>query len=165
MTIHATALDEFRQDYRSAMARLGAAVNIVTTDGPAGKAGFAATAVCSVSDEPPTLLVCLNRRSSAHEAVTKNGVLCVNVVSADHTGLCGLFGGKTPIKERFAAASWSALETGAPALDDALASFDCRIVETMDGRSHDILLCEVSKVSQGDATQGLIYFQRAYHPV
>lgn len=53
-------------EYRNAMARLGAAVNIVTTDGVAGRAGFAATAVCSVSDNPPTLLVCLNRNASAY---------------------------------------------------------------------------------------------------
>ncbi len=50
-----------REHYRDAMARLGAAVSIVTTDGPAGRAGFTASAVCSVTDDPPTLLVCMNR--------------------------------------------------------------------------------------------------------
>ena len=50
-----------RQDFRDAMARLGAAVNIITTGGPAGRGGFTASAVCSVTDEPPTLLVCMNR--------------------------------------------------------------------------------------------------------
>jgi flavin reductase len=47
------------EDYRDAMACLGAAVSIVTTDGAAGRAGFSASAVCSVTDDPPTLLVCL----------------------------------------------------------------------------------------------------------
>lgn len=46
-----------KQDFRDAMARLGSAVNIITTDGPAGRAGFTASAVCSVTDTPPTLLV------------------------------------------------------------------------------------------------------------
>ncbi|WP_252405960.1 flavin reductase, partial [Escherichia coli] len=45
-------------DFRAGMARLGAAVNIITTDGPGGRAGFTASAVCSVTDTPPTLLVC-----------------------------------------------------------------------------------------------------------
>ena len=53
-----------RKEYRNAMARLGAAVNIVTTDGEGGRAGFTASAVCSVTDDPPTLLVCMNRGSS-----------------------------------------------------------------------------------------------------
>src|SRR5690606_16913277 len=50
-----------RQEFRDAMARLGAAVNIVTTDGPAGLSGMTVSAVCSVTDDPPMLLVCLNR--------------------------------------------------------------------------------------------------------
>ena len=49
--------------FREAMSRLGAAVHIVTTSGKAGRAGFTATAVASVSDSPPTVLVCLNRKS------------------------------------------------------------------------------------------------------
>ena len=50
-----------KQAYREAMARLGAAVNVITTDGPGGRAGFTASAVTSVTDTPPTLLVCANR--------------------------------------------------------------------------------------------------------
>ena len=50
-----------KASFRDAMAHVGAAVNIITTDGPAGRAGFTASAVCSVTDTPPTLLVCLNR--------------------------------------------------------------------------------------------------------
>src|SRR3954468_11240520 len=135
--------DERKQEYRDAMARLGAAVNIVTTDGPGGLAGFAATAVCSVTDDPPTLLVCLNRASSAYPAVTANQVLCVNTLSHSHEGLSRRFGGKTPVKERFEGASWSVLETGAPALDDALISLDCKVRTISDGGTHDILICEV----------------------
>src|ERR1700738_4092818 len=95
-----------RQDYRDAMARLGAAVSIVTTDGPAGRAGFTASAVCSVTDDPPTLLVCMNRASSAYLSVTGNNVVCVNVLSAQQEPLSRLFGGKVPAAERFAAAVW-----------------------------------------------------------
>jgi hypothetical protein len=68
------------------MSRLGAAVNIVTTDGPAGRAGFTASAVCSVTDEPPTLLVCLNRTASVYPAFEANGVLCVNVLARGPPG-------------------------------------------------------------------------------
>ncbi|PST19618.1 pyrimidine utilization flavin reductase protein F [Rhizobium sp. JAB6] len=156
--------DIARTEFRNAMARMAAAVNIVTTNGPAGLAGFAATAVCSVTDSPPTLLVCLNRGASVHPAVTQNGVLCVNVLSEAHQDLSRLFGGKTPVAERFAGASWSELSTGAPVLEDALVSFDCRIVRQADGGTHDILLCEVDAIRQRDSGQGLIYFDRAYHP-
>ncbi|HEY0123791.1 MAG TPA: flavin reductase [Rhizobium sp.] len=149
--------------YRNGMARLGAAVTIATTDGPAGRAGFAATAVCSVSDSPPTLLVCLNKGSSAYPAVMANRVLCVNVTSNRHQALCGLFGGKIPVEQRFAAAAWTTLATGAPVLEGALASFDCRIVSICDGGTHDVLICAVEKVIGKEDGRPLIYFDRAYH--
>ena len=115
--------------YRNAMALLGGAVSIITSDGPGGRTGFTATAVCSVTDQPPTLLVCLNRASSAYAAVRANGVLCVNVLHNEHEDLSRLFGGKTPMAERFATASWSVLKTGAPALDNGLACLDCATVQ------------------------------------
>jgi flavin reductase (DIM6/NTAB) family NADH-FMN oxidoreductase RutF len=57
------------------------------------------------------------------------------------------------------------LETGSPALDDALVSFDCRIVQQQSLGSHDLLICEVQAVKAGDAATGLTYFLRNYHPV
>jgi flavin reductase len=160
-----TVADSHKLDYRNAMARLGAAVNIVTTDGPGGMAGFAATAVCSVTDSPPTLLVCLNRGSSAYPAVSANQVLCVNTIGHAHEELSRLFGGKTPVLERFQAATWSTLETGAPVLDSALVSFDCRVKTIADGGTHDILICEVIAIQENEGGHALIYIDRKYHTV
>jgi len=165
VTATATVPDQRKQDYRNAMARLGAAVNVVTSDGPAGLAGFAATAVCSVTDDPPTLLVCINRGSSAYPAVNANRVLCVNTLSHAHKDLSRRFGGKTPVQERFEGASWSVLETGAPALDDALISLDCKVKSVSDGGTHDILICEVVAIKENEGGQALIYFDRRYHTI
>jgi flavin reductase len=157
--------DVASQDYRDAMARLGAAVSIVTTNGSAGRAGFAASAVCSVTDDPPTLLVCLNRASSAYEAVMKNSVVCVNVLSARHEPLARLFGGKVPADERFAAARWHVLETGAPVLADSPAAFDCRLVDVANVGTHDVLFCRVMSLQKLGCAHSLIYFDRDYHVV
>jgi flavin reductase len=152
-----------KTDFRNAMARLGAAVNIVTTDGPGGRAGFTASAVCSVTDEPPTLLVCLNRAASVYPTVQANGVLCVNALAAGHQDISNLFGGKTPMAERFAAASWEHGVTGAPVLADAAVSFDCRVVSSTSVGTHDVLFCSVEAITLGEATHGLMYFGRRYH--
>ncbi|KQS75648.1 FMN reductase [Rhizobium sp. Leaf384] len=157
--------DARRAAFRGAMSKLGAAVNIITTDGPGGRTGFAATAVCSVTDDPPTLLVCLNRSASVYDAVTVNKVLCVNTLNAGHQGLSQLFGGKTPAAERFATADWSILSTGAPVLDDALVSFDCRIESTVAQGTHDVLFCRVVSTASRAEGKALLYFDRAYHEV
>ena len=152
-----------KQDYRDAMARLAAAVNVITTDGPAGRAGFTATAVCSVTDDPPTLLVCLNRAASAHAAVTANAQLCVNTLASGQRDLSNLFGGKTPMAERFAAASWTTWLTGSPVLEGAAVSFDCRVSHSTAVGTHDILFCEVLALKHQNDADGLVYFDRAYH--
>lgn len=152
-----------RSDYRDAMARLGAAVSVVTTDGPGGQAGFTASAVCSVTDDPPTLLVCLNRSASVYPVFEANGVLCVNVLAAGQQALSNLFGGKTPMPERFAAARWSLLVTGAPVLEGATVSFDCRVSRRTEVGSHDVLFCEAVAIRGSDKAQGLVYFDRRYH--
>ena len=153
------------EDYRDAMAGLGAAVSIITTDGPAGRAGFTASAVCSVTDDPPTLLVCMNRASSAYASVAGNKLVCVNVLSAQQEPLSRLFGGKVPIAERFAAAVWSTLETGAPVLADCAVAFDCEITDVATVGTHDVLFCRVVALEKSGLTENLIYLGRAYHPI
>src|SRR3954466_10806557 len=97
--------------FREAMSQLGAAVHLVTTAGPAGTAGFTATAVCSVSDQPATLLVCINRRSQATPILEINRVLCVNTLRAGTDTLADVFAGRTrcTMAERFSTGSWGEL--------------------------------------------------------
>jgi flavin reductase len=149
--------------FRNAMARLGAAVHVITTDGPAGRAGFTASAVCSVTDCPPTLLVCLNRAASVHQAFSTNLTLCVNTLSHEHEALSTLFGGRTSMDERFALGQWSHLVTGAPVLYGAVVSFDCRITQMVNVGTHDVLICEVHALADGGGESGLFYVDRRYH--
>jgi flavin reductase len=157
-----------RQEFRDAMARLGAAVNIVTTDGAAGAAGLTVSAVCSVTDDPPTVLVCLNRSSRGNAQFKANGVLCVNALAAGQNELSNVFAGKggLDVPARFATARWTTLVTGAPVLEDAaVVSFDCRIAEVVEKGTHSVLFAEIQAIRQGAAGGALIYYARDYHPV
>jgi flavin reductase len=157
-----------RDEFRDAMARLGAAVNIVTTDGKAGRRGLTASAVCSVTDDPPTLLVCLNRSNASNAAFKANGVLCVNTLASGCRALSDAFAGKggLDVEARFALAKWSNLATGAPTLDDAaVVAFDCRITEVVEKGSHSVLFAEIEAIRHGAAGGALIWYGRDYHPV
>ncbi len=156
-----------RKEFRNAMARLGAAVNIVTTDGAGGRAGFTASAVCSVTDDPPTLLVCMNRGSSGASAFEANGVLCVNTLCAGQQELSNAFAGFTGLEgeARFSIGAWESMATGAPALSGAAVSFDCRITDVVEKGTHAVLFAEVQAVRVSDDACGLIYFSRGYHSV
>jgi flavin reductase len=153
------------QAFRDGMSRLGAAVNIITSDGTAGRLGFTATAVCSISDTPPSLLVCMNRRSLQNRPLKQNGVFCVNTLSAGQQRLSGVFSGvgKLEMDERFTHGTWATLESGSPVLIDAIVSFDCRIVQALEVNTHTIMIAEVLAVKNSSLVTSLIYLNRQYH--
>lgn len=151
------------QEFRDAMSSLAAAVNVITTDGPCGRAGFTATAVCSVTDQPPTLLVCINRNASVYDAFLGNGTLCVNTLGNEQQALSNLFGGKTPQQERFACGTWTTGVTGAPILENAKLAFDCKVSHSVSVGTHDILFCEVLDIRHQNEADVLVYFGRRYH--
>lgn len=148
--------------FRDAMARLASSVCVITTDGPAGRGGFTASAVCSVTDSPPTLLVCMNRSSSQAPVFAENGRLCVNVLAGDQQAVSVAFAGGKERDARFDSGRWVAGERGLPTLDGAIASFATRIARTVDVGSHHVMFCEVDDVSLSAAPESLIYFDRAY---
>lgn len=157
------ALNDAALAFREGMSRLGAAVTLLTSDGPAGRHGMTASAVVSVTDSPPTLIVCVNRRNRSHDLFIENGVLAVNVLGGRHEGLSARFAGKGE-GDRFAGHDWSVLKTGAPVLDDAEVVFDCRIVDVRPIGSHSVLTCEVEAVRLSPQTpESLIWFGRHFH--
>ena len=156
-------------DFKNAMARLTTAVSVVTTKGCSGVHGFTASAVCSVSDTPPTLLVCMNQTSRSHEYFVENKILCVNVLAAQHEALSNTFASKLCSHERFEQGAWTTLTTGAPVLEDALVSFDCEIENIQQVGTHSVFMCRVLAIQppqlQSGQEDSLVYFNRGYHQV
>lgn len=153
-------------EFKNAMSLLTSAVSIVTTVGESGTHGLTVSAVCSVSDTPPTLLVCINKSSRSYANFVENKVLCVNVLKAEQEQLSNAFASsKLSSKQRFAQARWTALKTGAPVLGDSLVSFDCEIKHMQEVGSHTVLICPVVAIQHSQDDQALVYFNRAYHQV
>jgi cob(II)yrinic acid a,c-diamide reductase len=157
-------IDVAPQTYRDAMARFAGAVHVVTTDGSAGRRGTTAIAACSVSDSPPTILVCLNRENPRNEAFLLNGKFALNTLSAGQQTVADAFSGLHPLTtdERFARAEWDRIETGAPALVGSLAVFDCEVADIKDIATHRILFGRVKGIRIGEGREPLLYFDRAY---
>lgn len=153
-------------DFRNAMSLLTTAVNVITTEGLSGLHGFTASAVCSVTDTPPTLLVCMNQASRSHVHFVENKILSVNVLGAQHEPISNAFASsQLSSVERFKQGSWTTLETGSPVLEDALVSFDCEIQHIQDVGTHSIFMCRVVAIKQSQQDESLVYFNRAYHQV
>jgi flavin reductase len=153
-----------QKSFREAMSRLGAAVHVITTDGPSGKTGFTATAVVSVSDAPPTLLMCLNRGAVSAPVLRGNGVFCVNTLRAGDEVIADTFAGRTQVarEARFDAGQWAPLSTGSPALMSAVVAFDCRVIEVKAVASHDVYFGLIEAIHSGPPGAALVYHDRLY---
>jgi flavin reductase len=160
-----TAVDIDRTAFRNTMAHFGSAVSIVTTDGPGGRCGFTCTSVCSVTDEPATILACLNRRSQTNPVFRRNGIFCVNMLGAGQEDMSAIFAGQTgtQMADRFLHGTWDTLVTGAPVLRNAIGTLDCAIAETKEYGTHTILFGKVRAVKVDTEREPLLYFNRKYH--
>ena len=120
-----------------------------------------------MSDQPATLLVCLNRRSKSAPVLSENGVFCVNTLGAGESGLADMFAGRSGVhlEERFSVGEWMTLKTGSPVLASAVIAFDCRTAEIKAVASHNVIFGTVEAVRLGPAGPALVYHERAYKPV
>jgi flavin reductase (DIM6/NTAB) family NADH-FMN oxidoreductase RutF len=150
--------------FRHGMRYLAAGVSIVTSLRGAGRAGLTATAVCSLTAEPPQLLACVNRGAEAHDAIAESRVLCVNLLAGRHRALAQRFAGEGDCQgpARFLAGEWTTMLTGAPALADSLASFDCRLVEAIPASTHTVFIAQVVAVSEPGPGPVLVYADGRY---
>jgi flavin reductase (NADH)/flavin reductase/chlorophenol-4-monooxygenase component 1 len=161
-----TATPITADQFRNALSRAVTPVTVIATHGEAGEAGVTCSAVCSVCDDPPTVLVCINRNSYANAVIKANGVLSVNWLHAGQSMLSQAFAGvgKLPMRERFATGTWYTQHTGAPCASDAAVTLDCRVAQSYEVGSHSIFLAEVVATAhaEADTVSPLVYCQRSY---
>jgi flavin reductase len=150
------------EQFKAGMRTLAGAVNIITSLNASHRYGMTATAVCSASAEPPTVLVCINKLATTHGAVSKSKAFCVNVLRAEDWELSTAFSGAQSGESRFKSRDWTRLATGSPVLIDALVSFDCRVVKQMVHGTHTIFLGEVEQVAFGKKGKPLLYSEGQY---
>lgn len=157
---------DMRARFLEAMSRTAATVNVVTTDGPGGRAGATVSAMTPVSadGDAPTLLICLHEDSQTTPAIARNRAFCINVLREDQAALSDRFAGRAPTPEgdKFAGLETVAMPSGAPRLPDPLVAYDCALVSSQRVGTHHIFICAVTDIHLG-AGRPLLYGNRAYH--
>lgn len=166
MTDTTQAADALRAAFVDGMSRAATSVSVVTTDGPAGRAGVTVSAMASISaDGPkPTMLTCLNATSSALPFVLENGCFAINVLRTGQTDISDVFSSRRPAPggDKFNAVLTETLVTSAPCLSEALVSFDCRLVSAERVGTHHICIGAVEAVRSSPEGSPLLYGMRRY---
>lgn len=151
--------------FRQTMALFPGAVTVITTGAGDARRGITATAVCSVSDSPPSLLVCVNNRTGTCKEIARSGRFSVHLLAQDQSNLAMVFagaGGRSGL-EKFDQGHWESCPHGLPRLTGALASLSCEVIEATEAGTHRIFIGRIddAALNAGDA---LVYagarFQR-----
>jgi flavin reductase (DIM6/NTAB) family NADH-FMN oxidoreductase RutF len=147
------------EEFKSAMRRLAGGVSIISGAGPDGPLGVTATAVTSLTAEPPSLLCCLNRSLQLETAVKDAGRFAVNMLRADHHELAKRFAGMHGVRgsAKFDQGNWTLLDSDVPALSDSLVSFDCRVDDIVEVGSHSIFVGLITGALFGESGDPLVY--------
>ena len=151
-------------DFRNAMRQLSGGVSVITAGKGKDISGMTVTSVSSLSVDPPSLIVSLNRESSSWPLVKRYGFFGVNILTSDQVGIAERFTGKGGLKgaDRFAGAQWTTRASGVPLLADALAAIDCEVEDIVERHSHAIVIGRVLDVAVSARTAALAYWQGRY---
>jgi flavin reductase len=144
-------------EFKLGMRQVVSSVAIVTSRSREVRNGLTATAVCSVSAEPPTVLACVNRNASAERIIAESGTFAINFLAEDQHNIARLFSkAKLDAEQRFGEGHWRSMVTGAPILEGAVASFDCEVEERIPSGSHHVYIGRVVAVAS-NGQNALLY--------
>jgi flavin reductase (DIM6/NTAB) family NADH-FMN oxidoreductase RutF len=161
MSVDATA-DELRSSFKLAMRRFPAAVTVITSADQTRRHGMTATAVTSLSMEPPSLIVCINRASLLHDIMLLARRFCVNLLRRDQAALSSAFSGALPAETRFGLGRWGLSPEGISFLEDAQINIFCRKAAAVPYGTHSIFIGEAERVCVRDPVDPLIYQDATY---
>jgi flavin reductase (DIM6/NTAB) family NADH-FMN oxidoreductase RutF len=151
-------------DFRGAMRHLAGGVSVITVGRGKDITGMTVTSVSSLSVDPPTLIVSINRESSSWPLIKRYGFFGANILTADQIDIAERFTGKDGLKgaDRFARAQWTTRASGVPLLVGALAAIDCQVEDIVERHSHAIVIGRVLDVQVSRRTAALAYWQGRY---
>ncbi|MGF6306206.1 flavin reductase (DIM6/NTAB) family NADH-FMN oxidoreductase RutF [Bradyrhizobium sp. i1.8.4] len=151
-------------EFRGAMRHLTGGVSVITAGRGKEISGMTVTSVSSLSVEPPSLIVSINRAASSWPLIARHRVFGINILTADQLDLAERFTGKGGLKgaDRFAGVEWTTRASGVPLLVGALAAIDCEVEEVIERHSHAIVIGRVLDVIASERTAALAYWHGEY---
>jgi flavin reductase (DIM6/NTAB) family NADH-FMN oxidoreductase RutF len=150
--------------FRGAMRHLAGGVSVITVGRGMDITGMTVTSVSSLSVEPPTLIVSINRESSSWPLLKRYGAFGVNILTADQLDIAERFAGKGGVKgaDRFTGAQWTSGVSGVPLLLRALSAIDCEVEYIVERHSHAVVIGRVLDMRSSSRTAALAYWQGQY---
>ena len=147
--------------FKEALRGWASGVTVVTARAGENVHGMTVSAFSSVSADPPLVLVCANRTSLTHGVIEEGGVFAVNILAEHQQSVSQLFASSEHEDSRLERVGWTEGKTGAPLIDEALASLECTVASAHQEGSHTIYIGQVEAVRTTNAAP-LLYHDGGY---
>ena len=147
------------------MSVCAAGVHVITTDGAAGRYGITMTAVAPVTDEPPTVMLCINKQAGIIPVLLENRAVCINVLAAHQQDAAEHFAGLTALspEERFEYHIWHRGRSGQLQIEGALAHLHGSVAAQNEVGTHHVFMIEIDEIAvRGGSDPALVYFRRHF---
>ena len=158
------------QDFRRSLGTFASGITVVTTVNPATGQyhGITVNSFTSVSLDPPLVLICIDKRTQAHQLLQDSGVFCANILSEAQQPLSDRFAGRMPeLHDVFEDIPLHLETTGSPVFENTLGFVDCRIVQAVDGGDHTIYIGQVERLGYDENSNAapLLYYKSVYRNI
>ena len=152
-----------QDEFRNALSRFASGISVVSTKDAAGALhGITVSAFCSVSLDPPMILICIEKATASHYAFEESKAFVVNILDESQRGLSERFA--APFSDKFEDVEFEIGIEGVPVLRDALASLECRLETAYDGGDHSIFVGMVERTTIRGGNP-LIHFEGEYRTI
>ena len=152
-----------KDEFRAALSRFASGVTVVTTrDADGNLHGLTVSAFCSVSLEPPLILICIDKHTASHYAFLESNHFVVNVLLEDQIHHSNQFA--APIADKFDGIEYYLGIEDIPILKDALVNLECRLVNAHDNGDHTIFVGQIEKSHIANG-KPLVYFHGNYRTI
>ena len=149
-----------KDEFRAALGRFASGVTVVTAKDADGRLhGITVSAFCSVSLDPPLILVCIDKNTGSHHALAQTDSFVVNILSENQQYISDRFASYLP--DKFEAVEYSLGIDNVPILEGALANMECRLVNSHDNGDHTIFVGQIERTTINDGNP-LVYFHGNY---
>lgn len=151
-------------DFRGAMRHLVGGVSVITVGRGNDITGMTVTSVASLSVDPPSLIVGINRSASSWPLLKRYGFFGVNILRSDQLDVAERFAGKDGLKgaDRFVDAAWTTRLSGVPLMVGALAAVECEVEDIIERHSHGVVIGLVRHLQVSARSAALAYWQGRY---
>ncbi|MGA7673253.1 MAG: flavin reductase family protein [Nitrolancea sp.] len=152
-----------REAFKEVVSKFASGVTVVTTKDERGFHGVTVSSFCSLSLDPPLILVCVDRSIQSHDMITSAPSFMVNILSRGQTFIAEQFSGQTPLADpTFGRVPHTVTESGLPILSDAVAWLECDTWNAYPGGDHTIIVGQVRRGGLGEQDDPLVYFDREF---